>query len=152
MPGSARSTSRSDCEDLLIVNFANADMVGHTGKLDACIKACEKVDECVGHIVSATLERDSNCIVTADHGNAEQMWQPDANSPHTAHTMYDVACIVIGENVRRATLRGDTDINGWFNEHVRAHRGRLADLMPTLLHMMGLEQPREMTGQSLILE
>lgn len=140
-----------DCEDVLIVNFANADMVGHTGRLDACIVACEKVDECVGRIVDAALAKHGNCIVTADHGNAEQMWNPDTDSPHTAHTMYDVACIVIGERFKGAALRGDTNVDGWFDPGTRELRGRLADLVPTLLHMMGMDQPKEMTGRSLIL-
>jgi 2,3-bisphosphoglycerate-independent phosphoglycerate mutase len=125
-----------DCEPLIIVNFANPDMVGHTGKLDAAIKAVEFVDACVGRIVDAALKRGGSLIVTADHGNAEQMWDPKNNCPHTAHTTYDVPLHVIGEAYRGWTLRSG---------------GRLADIAPTLLAMMGVAQPREMTGQSLLM-
>jgi 2,3-bisphosphoglycerate-independent phosphoglycerate mutase len=124
-----------DCEPLLIVNFANADMVGHTGKLEAAIKAVEVVDECVGRIVDATLKREGTLIITADHGNAEQMWDPRTNCPHTAHTVYDVPLILAGAPFRGWKLRTG---------------GRLADIAPTALAMLGLEQPPEMTGVSLL--
>ncbi len=124
-----------DCEPLIVVNFANGDMVGHTGNLPATIKAIEAVDECVGRIVDATLHRGGSLIVTADHGNAEQMWDPIHNTPHTAHTVFDVPLILIGEAFKNATLRKG---------------GRLADIAPTILAMMGLPQPPEMTGQSLL--
>ena len=126
-----------DCESLIVVNFANPDMVGHTGKLEAVIRAVETVDECVGRIVEATLDRHGALIVTADHGNAEQMWDYQNDCPHTAHTTYDVPLIVIGTSLRDVELRSG---------------GRLSDIAPTLLAMMGLEQPVEMTGQSLIVE
>ena len=80
---------------LIVVNFANGDMVGHTGNLQAAIKACEKVDECVGRIVDATLARGGSLIITADHGNAEQMFDPATNAPHTAHTVYDVHAVTL---------------------------------------------------------
>lgn len=124
-----------DGERLIIVNFANPDMVGHTGKIKSVIRAVEVVDECVGRIVDAVLARDGSAIVTADHGNAEQMWDPINDSPHTAHTVYDVPLIVVGEHFRGLTLRAG---------------GRLADVAPTLLTMLGIEQPAEMTGQSLL--
>src|SRR5690606_35714231 len=124
-----------DCEPLFVVNFANGDMVGHTGNVPATIKAIEAVDECVGRIVDATLHRGGSLIVTADHGNAEQMWDPIHNTPHTAHTVFDVPLILIGEAFKNATLRKG---------------GRLADIAPTILAMMGLPQPPEMTGQSLL--
>lgn len=124
-----------DCEPLIIVNFANPDMVGHTGKLEAVIKALEVVDECVGQIIRATLALKGSLIVTADHGNAEQMYDPEHDSPHTAHTTYDVPLILIGEEYRHAALRDS---------------GRLADIAPTLLEMMNLPKPKEMTGQSLL--
>ena len=124
-----------DCEPLIVVNFANPDMVGHTGKLEAVIRGVETVDECVGRIVEATLARNGSLIVTADHGNAEQMWDEPNECPHTAHTMYDVPLIVIGNAMREVELRSG---------------GRLSDIAPTLLAMMGLEQPEEMTGRSLI--
>ncbi len=124
-----------DCERLIVVNFANGDMVGHTGNLSAAVRACEVVDECVGTIIEATLARDGALLVTADHGNAEQMWNPEGDCPHTAHTNYDVPIIVIGERLRNAGLRSD---------------GRLADVAPTLLELLGLPRPEAMTGRSLI--
>jgi len=124
-----------DAEPFIVVNFANGDMVGHTGNLEAAIRACEAVDECVGAIVDAALERGGSCIVTADHGNAEQMWNPESDSPHTAHTTYDVPLLLVGEPSRERSLRTG---------------GRLADIVPTALEMMGLEQPEAMTGRSLL--
>lgn len=145
-----RRLAADDCEDVLIVNFANADMVGHTGKLDAAVKACETVDACVGALVDATLAKGGQLVVTADHGNAEQMWDPANNCPHTSHTVYDVPLIVVGEKWKGRALRGDRDPAGWHAPSVRDGRGRLADIAPTLLAMMGLEKPPEMTGESLI--
>jgi 2,3-bisphosphoglycerate-independent phosphoglycerate mutase len=124
-----------DCEDVIVVNFANADMVGHTGSLTAAIAACEAVDACVGRIVEATLARRGGLIVTADHGNAEQMWDPQNNCPHTSHTTYDVPLYVVGEAFKGRKLR---------------EGGRLGDIVPTGLAMMGLEKPEEMTGESLL--
>ena len=123
---------------LMVVNFANGDMVGHTGKLDAAVKAVETVDQCVGAIVEKTLAKGGQLIVTADHGNAEQMWSPENDSPHTAHTTYDVECIVVDERCadeKKIELRGD---------------GRLADIVPTALDLMGLDKPAEMSGRSLV--
>ena len=125
----------ADCEPVIIVNFANGDMVGHTGSLAAATRAVEVVDRCVGAIVDAALARGGSAIVTADHGNAEEMWDPRANCPHTAHTNYTVPCSVVGEAFRGRKLRAD---------------GRLGDLAPTLLEMIGLSQPAEMTGKSLL--
>ena len=124
-----------DCEDFILVNFANGDMVGHTGKLDAAIAAVETVDEAVGRIVDATLKRGGALIVTADHGNAEQMFDPLTNAPHTAHTTYDVEAIVVTPEPLNTNLR---------------EGGRLADILPTALNLMELEQPQAMTGTSLI--
>lgn len=146
-----RRLAAKDCEDMIVVNFANGDMVGHTGNLDAAIQACQTVDACVGQIVDRTLARGGSLIVTADHGNAEQMWDPQANSPHTAHTTYDVPLIVVGEAFRGCRLVGDTDPAGWFDERLRAKRGRLADILPTALEMMGLDKPEAMTGRSLLM-
>jgi len=122
--------------DVIIVNFANGDMVGHTGKLDAAVKAVETVDACVGEIVDATMGQGGKLIVTADHGNAEQMFDPDTDAPHTAHTLYDVECIIVADE-----LDGDTDLR---------NDGRLADIFPTLLDLLGLDQPDAMTGRSLL--
>ncbi|QDU34889.1 2,3-bisphosphoglycerate-independent phosphoglycerate mutase [Poriferisphaera corsica] len=124
-----------DCEDFILVNFANGDMVGHTGKLDAAIKAVETVDQCVGEIVDAVLARGGKLIVTADHGNAEQMFNPDTDAPHTAHTLYDVECILVDPDLTKNTKLVDD--------------GKLADIFPTVLKMMKLDQPAEMTGVSL---
>lgn len=138
------------CPALLIVNFANADMVGHTGSLPAAIKACETVDACVGRIVEATLAKGGALIVTADHGNAEQMFDPTTNAPHTSHTVYDVPLIIVGPSMKGRTLRGDRDVSGWFDIKTRASRGRLADIFPTLLEMMKQPQPAAMSGRSLL--
>jgi 2,3-bisphosphoglycerate-independent phosphoglycerate mutase len=121
--------------DYIVVNFANGDMVGHTGNLAAAIKACEVVDGCVGEIVQKVLNLRGSAIVTADHGNAEQMFDPTTNAPHTAHTTYTVPLYVIGEPFVGRKLRAG---------------GRLADIAPTSLEMMGLPKPAEMTGESLL--
>jgi 2,3-bisphosphoglycerate-independent phosphoglycerate mutase len=135
----------ADCEDVLIVNFANGDMVGHTGKLDAAIRAVETVDACVGAIVRAALARGGRLIVTADHGNAEQMWDPATQAPHTAHTTYDVECILVDPDLKRLAT-GDPNLA---SPGLRVG-GRLADVAPTMLSMMGLTPPAAMTGRSLI--
>ena len=116
--------------DVVILNFANCDMVGHTGVYQAAIKAAEAVDAGVGKVVEATLKMGGVAIITADHGNAEHMVEQDG-SPFTAHTTNLVPCCLVG---RPVTLRD----------------GRLADLAPTMLDLMGLEQPAEMTGETLI--
>lgn len=139
------------CEPFILVNFANCDMVGHTGNLQAAVAAVETTDACVGAIADATLARGGSLIVTADHGNAEQMWDPEANSPHTAHTPFDVPLYLVGAPFVGAKLRGDADPAGWFDPATRLRRGRLADVMPTALAVLGLPQPPEMTGQSLLL-
>lgn len=145
-----RRLAAVDREDAIIVNFANPDMVGHTGNLPAVIRAVETADGCVGVLVDATLARGGSLIVTADHGNCEQMRDPATGSAHTAHTVYDVPLIVVGERFRGRRLRGDTDPRGWFDPAVRERRGRLADIMPTALDMMGLAKPAAMTGRSLL--
>lgn len=131
-----RINDTADGPDFILVNFANGDMVGHTGKLDAAIKAVETVDACVGELVDATLARGGKLIITADHGNAEQMFDPKTGSPHTAHTTYDVPCIIVDP-----ALKADTPLRDG---------GRLADLFPTALGLMGLEVPAVMTGRSLL--
>jgi 2,3-bisphosphoglycerate-independent phosphoglycerate mutase len=127
--------SQPDVPSLFVVNFANPDMVGHTGNLKAVVKAVETVDACVGRIVQATLQRGGSLIVTADHGNAEQMWNPATDVPHTAHTVYDVPLYVIGEAFRNRSLRDG---------------GILGDIAPTALEMLKIPQPAAMTGRSLL--
>ncbi len=138
------------CDHVIVVNFANGDMVGHTGKLDAAVQACATVDVCVGRIVDAALARGGRCIVTADHGNCEQMWDPVTNSPHTAHTLYDVPLIIVDPRHVGTALRGDQDASNWTRPAARAQRGRLADILPTALALLGLRQPAEMKGTSLL--
>jgi 2,3-bisphosphoglycerate-independent phosphoglycerate mutase len=125
----------SDRYDLFILNYANGDMVGHTGNLQAAIKAVETVDACVGRVVDAIMARGGAAIVTADHGNCEQMIDPATGGPHTAHTTYDVDLIVVDDRLKGRTLR---------------EGGRLADIAPTLLAMGRIEKPKEMTGLSLV--
>ncbi len=134
-----------ECDDIFIVNFANGDMVGHTGSLEAATRAIETVDACVGRIVDAVTARGGVLIVTADHGNAEQMWSPENNSTHTAHTLYDVECILVGEELN-ALASGSTDASS----DKLDRDGRLADILPTLLEMIGMDQPKAMTGKSLL--
>ena len=124
-----------DVPDFILVNYANGDMVGHTGKLDAAIKACEAVDGFVGELVDAALQAGGRLIVTADHGNSEQMRLPEADSAHTAHTTYDVECIIVDPDLDKHTKLRDG--------------GRLADVFPTALKLMKLDKPAEMTGESL---
>ena len=119
--------------DLIVTNYANPDMVGHTGDLAAGIKACEAVDRGLGDVLSALKVAGGAMIVTADHGNCEMMIDPETGGPHTAHTLNPVPVALVG-GPDNATLRD----------------GRLADLAPTLLDLMGLELPPEMTGRSLI--
>ncbi len=125
----------SGAYDLIVVNFANGDMVGHTGVLQAAIKAVETVDTCVGRIIDAMQKQGGVALVTADHGNAEQEIDPATGGPHTAHTTYDVELLLVDDRARGKKLLPD---------------GRLADVAPTLLDMMGLPKPPEMTGHSLI--
>jgi 2,3-bisphosphoglycerate-independent phosphoglycerate mutase len=114
-----------------IINFANADMVGHTGVIEAAVKAVETVDECLGRVLEAVHATGGACIVTADHGNADHMLEPDG-SPNTAHSLNPVPFVVTAEG---AKLEGE---------------GILADVAPTALALLGIEQPREMTGRSLL--
>ena len=117
--------------DLIVLNFANCDMVGHTGVLPAAIQAVEAVDTCLGRVLASLEKMGGAALVTADHGNAEQMVGPDG-TPFTAHTTNEVPLILVG---KKAGLK---------------EGGRLCDIAPTLLSMLGLEKPEEMTGQSLL--
>lgn len=119
--------------DLIVVNYANPDMVGHTGDLNAAIAACESVDAGLGRVLTALEKAGGAMIVTADHGNCEMMIDPETGGAHTAHTLNPVPVVVVGAP-EGAALRD----------------GRLADLAPTILHLMGLPQPNEMTGKSLL--
>ncbi|MBI4968491.1 MAG: 2,3-bisphosphoglycerate-independent phosphoglycerate mutase [Rhodospirillales bacterium] len=120
--------------DVAIVNYANGDMVGHTGMLDAAIKAAETVDACLARLEAAVLKAQGTLLITADHGNAEMMRDPETGQPHTAHTLGPVETILVN---------GPPGIG-------LASGGRLADIAPTLLALLGLPQPTEMTGHSLL--
>ena len=121
--------------DLMVVNFANADMVGHSGKIEPTMKAVETVDHCLGRIYKAVKQRGGAIIVTADHGNAEQMIDPATGGPQTAHTTNPVPLILISENAKKVQLRTD---------------GALQDISPTILKVLGMDQPKEMSGRTLI--
>ena len=118
--------------DVIVLNFANCDMVGHTGVFDAAVKAVETVDTCVGKVVDAINSMGGVALITADHGNADQMVDYETHNPFTAHTTNVVPLILIGANDKKLK------------------NGRLADLAPTMLDLMGLDKPSEMTGESLI--
>jgi 2,3-bisphosphoglycerate-independent phosphoglycerate mutase len=123
---------RSGQYDVIIMNYANPDMIGHTGILPAAVKAVGVIDDCLRRVVTAVKEAGGTVIITADHGNLEQMVDEKGN-PHTAHTTNPVPFILVGEN----------------NPRLRDH-GIHADIAPTMLKLLGLPQPEEMTGQSLI--
>jgi len=120
--------------DVMIVNFANADMVGHSGKIEPTIKAVETVDACLARIESAIRATGGAMLITADHGNAEMMIDPVTGGPHTAHTTNPVPFIVVSENAKQFTLKPN---------------GSLRDISPTILGMLGVDEPKEMTGMDL---
>lgn len=122
--------------DIIMINFANPDMVGHTGVLAAAVKAIKTVDNCIARIAAKVLEHQGTLIITADHGNSEQMLDSSTQAPHTAHTTSPVPFILVNENMKDCRLR---------------ENGVLADVAPTILQVMGLKQPDDMTGTSLIL-
>jgi len=124
---------RSRKYDLIVCNFANGDMVGHTGKFDAAVKACEAVDEALAKVLAAMAEVDGETLITADHGNVELMVDPNSGQPHTSHTNWPVALIYDGPRKASLTLAD----------------GALCDLAPTLLDLMDIDKPSEMTGASL---
>lgn len=121
---------KNDRYDVIICNFANPDMVGHTGNLPATIKAIETVDTCIGKIITALQEKGGEAFITSDHGNAELMFDAKSNQPHTAHTHELVPLLYIGRDAR-----------------VIKTNGTLSDIAPSMLHLMGLSKPSEMTGQ-----
>lgn len=120
--------------DVVVLNFANCDMVGHTGVFEAAVKAVETVDECLGRVVDAILKMGGKALITADHGNADQMVNYETGGPFTAHTTNVVPLVLIGGGAKEL------------------QNGRLADLAPTMLDLMGLEKPSEMTGESLLIK
>jgi len=120
--------------DIVICNFANADMVGHTGKLEATVAAVQALDECLGRVLNALRTVDGTAIITADHGNAEQMWDDELNAPHTAHTANPVPVILCDERFIGRRLRN----------------GTLRDVAPTMLELLGIGKSPEMTGESLL--
>ncbi|MBR4720942.1 MAG: 2,3-bisphosphoglycerate-independent phosphoglycerate mutase [Clostridia bacterium] len=123
-----------DKYDCIILNFANCDMVGHTGVFDAAVKAVEAVDECLSKVVSAILDKGGKVLITADHGNADKMFDPETKAVFTAHTTNPVPLIILGA--------GD----------LKLKRGKLCDLTPTMLDLMNIEKPSEMTGESVIVK
>ncbi|MBL8708538.1 MAG: 2,3-bisphosphoglycerate-independent phosphoglycerate mutase [Rhodospirillaceae bacterium] len=125
---------RSDAFDLIVVNYANGDMVGHSGNLQAAIQAVEAVDLCLGRVRAAVTQQGGALIITADHGNCEMMKDPVTGEPHTAHTLNRVPFILV-------------NAPSWAH---KLKNGRLADVAPTILALLGIVQPREMTGESLI--
>jgi 2,3-bisphosphoglycerate-independent phosphoglycerate mutase len=122
---------QAESADYICLNYANCDMVGHTGEPTAIIKACETVDSCVERVVQTGLENDYAFVIIADHGNSDNMLNLDG-SPNTAHSMNPVPCILIDDRFT----------------HIE--NGSLADVSPTILKMMGVEQPKEMTGKALV--
>jgi len=123
--------------DVIIVNFANADMVGHSGKIEPTVKAVETVDACLGQIEKAVRAKGGAMLITADHGNAEMMIDPLTGGPHTAHTTNPVPFIVVAEDAQQYTLKPN---------------GSLRDISPTMLGMLGIDEPKEMTGSDLRLK
>ena len=126
----------SDKYDVIILNYANCDMVGHTGVFEAAVKAVKTVEECMDKIVSAVLAKGGSALITADHGNADKMFEENGK-PFTAHTTNVVPFILVSEQFKNVSLRDG---------------GILADIAPTLLEVMGEEIPAEMTGKSLIVK
>ena len=120
--------------DFIVVNFANSDMVGHTGIMDAAVKAVETIDACLGRLFDAVKKAGGFVLLTADHGNCERMKDPNTGGPHTAHTLEKVPVILVN---------GPDSVKS-------LHDGKLADVAPTLLQLMGLPVPKEMDGKSLI--
>ena len=126
----------SDKYDIIILNYANCDMVGHTGVFSAAVQAVEAVDKCVGKVVDALLAKGGAALITADHGNADQMLENDGVSPFTAHSTNPVPLVLVGRDEVKALDKG----------------GMLADLAPTMLELLGLEKPEEMKGRSLLIK
>jgi len=118
--------------DVIICNYANPDMVGHSGNFDAAVKAIEFIDDCLARLLVSIEKSGGEMLVTADHGNAEMMFNKETGQPHTAHTSNPVPFVYVGREAKMAST------------------GALSDVAPTMLYLMGIEQPEEMTGRSLI--
>ena len=121
--------------DLIVLNYANGDMVGHTGSFKAAVRAVEAVDQCIGRVMEAATEKSYRVLITSDHGNAEQMIDPRTGQPHTAHTSNPVPFILVDGERKGAVLRGN---------------GILADVAPTILELFDMEKPGQMDGRSII--
>jgi 2,3-bisphosphoglycerate-independent phosphoglycerate mutase len=122
--------------DFVLLNFANADMVGHTGNLEACIKAINSIDECIGKIIEYSIKNEYVVLITADHGNIERCLNPETNDPSTEHTSSLVPLIIVDKQLK--------------NSKINIPQGILADITPTILYLMGIEKPDEMTGKNLL--
>jgi 2,3-bisphosphoglycerate-independent phosphoglycerate mutase len=120
--------------DVIVVNYANSDMVGHSGDLAATIKAVEAVDKCLGRLAEAVIRAGGTLLITADHGNAEQMRDPKSGQPHTAHTTNPVPLVLVNPPPGMSKLDS----------------GKLADIAPTLLALLAIDQPKAMTGHPLL--
>ena len=120
--------------DIIIANFANPDMVGHSGNYESTLQAVEYVDECVGKIFKASNEKNNILILTSDHGNSETMWDEDQKSKHTAHTNNLVPFILV---------------NG--GDDIKLNKGKLSDIAPTIIELLNIDKPKEIEGNSLII-
>ena len=138
-PGGKKVTDKvvdaiaSDKYDCIILNYANPDMVGHTGVEEAAVNACKAVDDCLGKVMQTAKDMNAALFVTADHGNSEQMWDYENNQPHTAHTLNPVVFAVYN-----------------YQGNLNGIHGKLADIAPTILKVLNISQPKEMTGESLL--
>lgn len=130
------SAINEDKFDFIVVNYANTDMVGHTGDTKAAIKAVEAVDDCLGKVIKATMAKGGAMLITADHGNAEKMFDEETHQPHTAHTLNLVPVIIMAEKLR--------------GKKIKIPEGKLGDVAPTILQLLEFPQPAEMTGRSLL--
>ena len=129
------SSIKNKTYDLIVINFANPDMVGHTGDLKAAIKAVETVDKAIGNIKDTIIKYDGHMLLTADHGNCEVMFDEIANLPHTSHTCNKVPLILISKN-----------------NNYKLRDGRLADIAPTILELISIKSPKNMNGKSLLVK
>ena len=139
---------RENKYDFIILNFANPDMVGHTGNLEATVKSCEVVDECLGKLVEAILARDGVLAITADHGNAEELMNLQTSAIDKEHSTNTIPFIVVAKSLEGKSLGLPEGIGADLS--LISPTGMLADVAPTILKIMGLPQPEEMTGRSLI--